>query len=1135
MNMRITFPIIVAALCVATSLAAVEPELLWSFDTGGKIYAAPVVADLDGDGTLEIIIAASRAQRLLCLDGAGGLKWDYRLDDGNSDGFHATPSVVDYDGDGFKEIFWLTRGGTVGCLDYQGRLIWRMFLGDEMDYTGPVAADLRGNGRIELVFGSESGTLYCLDDSGKALWRRQRHGAVRGIPAVARVGEGPDLCVFATFGGGAEACFDADGNVVWEFEEGLPAAERRSGLVVGDLNGDGRLEVVSATEDYQVIARDAATGVERWRFQGAGKIDQTCSFALADFDGDGRLDVVGGDSSGRVYRIRDGEAVWTAETGGGIVQGPAVGDVDGDSALEVLVCSRSDRLLCLDGNTGAVKWDFKTPAGPLSTPALGDVTGDGRVEILFTSKDQFVYCLTAGGPADATRLPWPMINREPQLSGSADDSAAFTPQPAPTRPEEPGALLWLDEIDALRTGSNRIRFGFLNDSYRRRRLEIVAEVLRPDASLVSQTTSDFYPPYESVEKTFAVEALLAGDYTVALRLVDLGMGEPLASREQTLRFTPFALERKEASALHDEGRELLTAIADAAVRDRAEAGLDRAVKAAHDVMEVMEEKGPLTAAAWSSVEQALRDLRHITARLRTARGVQDGAGQFGVTTDTAMAKIFMDEAWPGDSRGRAALSVQLAQNEYESAQLVVTPLWTNLKNLRVHTTALEQQQGAGIIPAEQIAVHRVGYVEIGTPEYNFTVEKLGHYPDPLLPNAPMDLPAEQNAQPFFITVRTFADTPSGVYSGAVIVEADNAAPVTVPIEAHVWGFTLPEETTLKTSFWINEAHIRAFYGYDGRVHEDVRRRYYDLHLEHRIGPIKALPLGGGDQIEDLAYVLDNGQNNFFVHLPVMTEAEEREVFKEKLLATRALIQERGWDDKALFYTRDEVAVMARRLIPQVVDVNNWVKDVLPEWPRLQTSAPEQSLVGAVDIWCPTIDHFDPALLERRMAEGDRLWFYTVWGRPGIMIEFPSTDYRIMFWQCWKYGAEGFLYWGTTHWGYNLKGEERWPNRPWITYNEQPGHNGCGYMIYPGPDGEPYASVRLALVRDGIEDYEYFNLLRQAYEARAASLSEAERAEIEALLRIDPAIVRDHQVYTEDAGALLRYRATIAAAIEGLIN
>ena len=1114
---------------------ASEPEAVWSYDTGAKIYAPPLAADLTGDGRCEIVVPASRARRLLCFNGIGEVLWEFALDDDNTDGFHAAVSAVDYDGDGQKELFFVTRGGTAGCLDASGHLIWRVCLGDQMDYTGVLAADINGDGRVELLFGSESGTLYCLSDGGEVLWRHQRCGAIRGIPAVLRFYAGGPLRVVAVWSGGDEACLDGDGNVIWAFSEPAAAGERRSGAAAGDLEGKGTMTVLTATEDYHLIARDGESGSEKWRFKGNGRIDQTCSFALADFDGGGRLDIVGGDSSGCVYRIRDGAALWTANTGGGIVQGAAVGDADGDGIQDVLVCSRSGRLLSLNGTSGDIQWSFETAAAPLTTPVLADVDGDGKLEILFTAKDQHLYCLRAGGSAKGAETDWPMINKDLQLTGNARGDALFTGEPAVERPDFFPPPLSVPEEVTLHFGRNRISFEFTNDSYRARHLEVRADLVFPDGQTAVRLFSTFCDPYSREERTLSFDCFDSGRYGIKWGLSDLGTGERLATISRIFSFTALQEEDARLQRLQEEGERRLAQIQDTALAQRARSAFDDALLPAQKACEAAHQGMRVNPESVAAAHSALALLEKTVAPLRV---VPEGKEQvlFGAAAVSSLVKVFPDTAFPPlPEEGEVArtLSMHLARNEYESAQLVVVPLWAELPGLTLRPGTLMHTAGAGVIDASQIALHRVGYVEIGLPEYSFPVERTGCYPDPLLPPDAFTVPAEQTAQPYYVTVHTLPDSAPGLYEGSITVEAEGAAALQVPLKVWVWDFEIPKENSLTTSFWMNENYIRQFYKYPDRLPEEIRRRYYDLHLEYRVAPLKALPLGGGDLADDMDYVLKHGQQQFFVSLPILNTEESRADYQKKIRDTQELIRQRGWTADVFFYTHDEVAVVGRHLIPEVVTVNRWAKETFPEWPRLQTSAPEQSLVGSVDIWCPTIDHFNPAFLKRRMAAGERLWLYTVWERPGIMIEFPNTDYRIMFWQCWKYGAEGFLYWGTTHWEYNVQGEERWPAVPWITYNSQPGHNGCGYLVYPGTGGTPLPSLRLALVRDGIEDYEYLHLLEKRFEEKKSSLTAAERDEVHSLLAVTPAVIQDHQHYTDDPAVLSLEREKLARWIERL--
>ena len=1143
----------VACLCAGLAGHAVEPRLEWAFETKGKIYASPILADLDGDGVSEVIVCASRDKRVLCLDGQGELRWDYRLDGPDDDGLHATPSVIDYDGDGKKEVFFASHGGIVGCLDFQGRLIWRVFLGETIDYTGPVTADVDGDGRVEVIIGSDSGSVYCLDDCGQQLWRFQGPGQVRGIPAVARRYPERNMRVYVVFGDGLEACLSSEGTLLWSHMEPSARGERRSGPAVGDVDGDREPEVITATDDFQVIVRDAWTGEEGWRWAGHAATDQTNSFALAFFDRVDQLDIICADGTGQggqghVHRLRDGEALWTADVGGAVVQGPSIGDVDGDGKLEILVCSRSKRMICLSED-GHEEWSFPSATEVLTTPAIGDIDGDGKTEIVFTSKDRFVYCVTVDGAYDPQRVPWPMISHDPQLSGSYY-GALMTPPAMAGR--SPLPLLDLRDFGPIHAGTNTYEVQLTNNWYRPRHLEAILAVLLPNGATtarngatITRNVNKRFEPLGTTMLKIEFPALWPGTYQMVASLLDVGQGRLLVDQQRSSDYdAEAALDRELTRTVHG-GPGILEDMPPGPASIRIEQAFNQRKQAFEgalaDMQAVVQGEDATTAERRDAVQRSLEagdDMMRASARAHALRRTPGADLDFAVVPETALEKVFRDEmAVPPYIAGQLCTdppSVSLCGNERESVQVVVVPVLRDLRNLRVSIAGdLERADADASIPAGNVAVHPVGFVEIGPSEYAWHIEKQGFYPDVLLPNAPMDVPAEQDAQPFFITVAADEDTPPGDYAGTIRFEADDCAPVELDLEVHVWDFHLSKETHLKTSFWMNEGYIQRFYGYESRTLFEVRKRFYQCHLEHRVSPVKDFPLGGGDMMEDFEYLMAHGQNCFFIALPGRLDEAGRPAFAEKLVRTRDLLEEKGWSEDALFYSLDEVAVMHRHLIPQMREVNTWAKTVIPEWPRLETSAPEQALFDVVDIWCPTTNTFDPLILRERMAKGERLWFYTVWGRPGIMIEFPPIDYRMMFWQCFKYGAEGFLYWGTTHWDLNCQGDERWPEKPWITYNRQPGHNGCGYLIYPGADGTPIPSIRLSLVRDGIEDYEYLYLLRGLLEAAGDQVPDELRSRAQYELIVPAEIMVDNKTYCELPDRLLEVRARMAQVIQEL--
>lgn len=1128
---RLILPLIMALVPVGAQPQS--PRVEWSYDTRGKIYSSPVIADVDGDGRSEVIVTASRDHRVLCFGGDGEVRWQYQICGQASDGLQATPSVVDYDGDGRREVFFADNSGVVGCLDYRGRLIWRVFTGDRINYSAPVVADIDGDGRIEVLFGTLSGTLYCLDDTGSERWHYQADGSVEGVPAVLRDPHTSQMRVYAVFTGGMAACLSSEGKVVWSHNEPSETKRRCSGPALGDLDGDGRIEMVCATADFQVIVVDALTGAERWRWKGRHQVDQTNSFALADLDGSGHLDIICGDGSGlggpgSVYVLRNGKALWSTDVPGGVVQGPSVGDVDGDGELEILVCTRENRMTCLS-RRGARKWDVACNAGALSTPALGDIDADGQTEIVFTCKDGFVRSVSVGGAYRADRMPWPCLNHDAQLTGSFTGAAFQAVRPSQPRGRQ--QAVQISGFDVLQTGENRIEVAIANLSYRPRHLEAILQVTAPDGRLSTQTISRRLSPYATHREAIHLDALIAGNYALSMRLSDIGTGAVLLTQQTRRPFVPLAHEQQAIAARLSTAADLVRRITDPELRTRALRAISAAQitrrQIARDASSNTSHQRTRVRRIAESARAALRECDRMVARLRAAASAPSSRQDFAVTPVTSLRKVFRDEPCPAGEPAR----IEIAGNEYEGIQLVVVPLWKGLRNLRASVSDAVHANGASRIHAADIDIRQVGYIQISPPEYNWHVAKLGWYPDVLLPSGSLDVPADQDAQPYFLTVHARKGLAPGDYRTTVTFRADGCSPVAMPLRVHVWNFSLTDETHLKTAFSMSEGSVQAFYRYPEGLPASVRHRYYDLHLEHRVGPVFSLGYDPGEALGNLDYAIAHGQNNFFVSVPGYLPESQREQEAQKLRALRQLVRDRGWSDHALFYSRDEVAVMARNEIPQVVEMNSWTRSVIPEWPRLETSAPEQSLFGAVDIWCPTVDNFDASVLAQRKARGDRLWFYTVWGRPGIMIEFPATDHRLMFWECWKYGAEGFLYYATTSWDLNMSTDRRWPSIPWIATNRQPGHNGCGYLIYPGANGTPLASLRLAVARDGIEDYEYLYTLRQALRTAGNRAPAQLRARALAELDISPKVLVDNMTFTEDPAAILAARSRIASLIE----
>lgn len=176
----------------------------------------PVLADLDGDGETEIIVA-SAVGRLSVFSSGERVDRPGAFEVDLNDTVAAPPAVGDLDGDGFLEIV-VCGVGQVHALRFNGipqagfpaRLPPRDQVGSIP--SSPVLADLDDDGAMEILFGSLSGYVYALDGSGRR---------VPGFP------------------------LPCDGPV-------------RSSPLIGDLDRDGIFELVALTEDGWVHVWDLA-------------------------------------------------------------------------------------------------------------------------------------------------------------------------------------------------------------------------------------------------------------------------------------------------------------------------------------------------------------------------------------------------------------------------------------------------------------------------------------------------------------------------------------------------------------------------------------------------------------------------------------------------------------------------------------------------------------------------------------------------------------------------------------------------------------------------------------------------------------------------------------------------------------
>jgi outer membrane protein assembly factor BamB len=238
-------------------------------------------------------------------------------------------------------------------------------------------------GPCKIIFGAADG-LYAYDSDGNRLWAAALDGLIAGAPSASSDAKCPWIFV-GTQSNLLYAVNSADGRLVWATKlDGVPGtAAIGNSTITGD---DGIFVGTSAGTLYSL---NPADGSLRWQFATGGAI--VGGLALGDVNGDGVAEVVVGSQGGEIYAIDQTDdkplPLWVARLGARITAAPALAN-----GVLYLVAEGGDisrgSLFALNAATGAVLSQVGLPSAVHAAP----IVADGKV---FMAADDGTISMTA--------------------------------------------------------------------------------------------------------------------------------------------------------------------------------------------------------------------------------------------------------------------------------------------------------------------------------------------------------------------------------------------------------------------------------------------------------------------------------------------------------------------------------------------------------------------------------------------------------------------------------------------------------------------------------------------------------------------------------------------------------------------